>query len=359
MKVIAYLTEPASYTLDLIESVHIPNKISYKFLFNNSEAHSKSADKYSDSIFLNNLSIIDRYNHLKKDYKKYDALIFNGYDSVAFLLLWVIHIFSKEKKPIAIESDTPLKVPKNIFKRLVKSLYLNYLFKNQFLHALAGGNKVQKELFRFYGMPEKNIHFLPMVVDVNRFKFQPSRQRNPFFGFIFVGRFIPLKQIDFMISEFLLQFKNNMNVQFTLIGDGECYNDIYNKYSKFKNIIFKGRLYDDELINEFKLAHVLILASNNENWGLVFNEAMSAAIPVLSNKGIGANYDLIEGKDTGLIFDSSLKGDLSKKMNILYKNKSIYSVYSKNAFSLMHDYWNFDLYSKQLKLALLKMLDER
>ena len=105
---------------------------------------------------------------------------------------------------------------------------------------------------------------------------------------------------------------------------------------------------------EFELAHVLVLASNNENWGLVINEAMSASLAVLSNVGIGANYDLIKDKDTGLIFDASNKGDLANKMQILYRNKELYQILTKNAYSLMHEYWNFNLYFKQLNLAYQK-----
>ena len=98
-------------------------------------------------------------------------------------------------------------------------------------------------------------------------------------------------------------------------------------------------------------------ASNNENWGLVINEAMSASLAVLSNLGIGANYDLIQDKDTGLIFDASKKGDLANKMQILCKNKEKHQFLTKNAYSLMHGYWNFNLYSKQLNLALSKILN--
>ena len=83
---------------------------------------------------------------------------------------------------------------------------------------------------------------------------------------------------------------------------------------------------------------------------------MSSSLAILSNKGIGANYDLIKNKQTGLIFDSTIKGDLSNKMYTLYKNKEQYQLLTKNAYSLMHKYWNFNLYSKQLILSLSKIL---
>jgi glycosyltransferase involved in cell wall biosynthesis len=359
MKVIAFLTEPASYTIDLVKNVHIPNQISYKYLFNLSYTRPNSNEIYSDDLFLNKLSLIKQFKVIRNDYRTNDAIIFNGYDSISFLFLWLVHVFSKHKKPIAIESDTPLKIPSNFFKRLVKKWYLSHLFKNPYLHGLAGGNNSQKKLFSYYGMSSERIHFLPMVVDVNQFKYPPLRERHEKFTFLYVGRFIPLKQIECIIDEFLIKFRNDSSVQLVLVGDGESYAGISENYSNLENVIFKGRLSAKTLQKEFELANVLVLASNNENWGLVINEAMSAAIPILSNVGIGANYDLIEDKDTGLIFDSSVEGALANKMDIIYKNKELYQVCSKNAYSLMHEYWNFKLYSKQLKLALSKMVNEK
>ena len=181
-----------------------------------------------------------------------------------------------------------------------------------------------KNYFRYYGMSSDRIHFLPMVIDVDEFKFSSTRKRNSAFSFLYVGRLLKWKQIEHLIEEFLSKYNNNPSVQLVLVGDGECYDDIHNKYSNFNNILFRGRLTSSKLKKEYQLAHVFVLAAYNENWGLVINEAMSASLAVLSNKGIGANYDLINDKVTGLIFDASIKGDLANKMQILYRNKEQY-----------------------------------
>ena len=359
MKVIVFLTEPASYTIDLVKIVYLPNDISYKYLHTFSYSKPKTSEQFYDNLFLDKLSIISRFNTLKKDYDENDVVLFSGYTSISFFLLWIIHIFSRFKKPISIISDTPLKIPSNPFKRIAKKLYLNYLFKNPYLNGLAGGNDSHKNLFRYYGMSSERIHFLPMVVDVNQFKFSPLRKRNEVFTFLFVGRFISLKQIEVIIEEFLIKFEKDTSVQLILVGDGPKYTSIYEIYSKYTNVLFKGHLTAMDLKREFELAHVLVLASNNENWGLVINEAMSASLAILSNVGIGANYDLIKDKNTGLIFDALNKGDLANKMQKLYRNNELYQFLTKNAYSLMHEYWNFNLYSKQLNLALSKILEQK
>lgn len=356
MKVIVFLTEPASYTIDLVKKVYSPNKIDYKFLKKSSYSYPYKSKKIKNKLFINNYSFISKLSLIKKCYIKYDVIIFSGYNSFLFLMLWFVHIFAKIKKPISIISDTPLNIPSNFFKRFIKKHYLTYIFKNSFIHGFAGGNGSHKDLFSFYGMTNDRIHFLPMVIDVDEFNHTYKRKRDNNFTFLYVGRFIKRKQIEYLIDEFLSVYSSNFQVQLVLVGDGECYKDIYNKYSKFKNIIFRGRLTSSKLKKEYQLAHVFVLAAYNENWGLVINEAMSSSLVVLSNIGIGANYDLIQNKNTGLIFDSSIKGDLANKMQFLFKNKNHYRVLSRNAYYFMHNYWNFNLYFQQLKLALSKIL---
>ena len=58
-----------------------------------------------------------------KDYDENDIIPFSGYTSISFLLLWIIHVISKHKKPISIISDTPLKIPSNPFKRFAKMVF--------------------------------------------------------------------------------------------------------------------------------------------------------------------------------------------------------------------------------------------
>ena len=126
MKVIVFLTEPASYTIDLARKVYKPNDINYKFLYTSSYSKPKAFEQFEENLFLDKLSIISRIKTLKKDYKEHDIIMFSGYTSISFLLLLIIHVFSKHKKPISVISDTPLKIPSNLFRRIAKKWYLNF-----------------------------------------------------------------------------------------------------------------------------------------------------------------------------------------------------------------------------------------
>ena len=42
-----------------------------------------------------------------------------------------------------------------------------------------------------------------------------------------------------------------------------------------------------------------------------------------------------------------------------YRNKKLYKLLTENAYFTMHEYWNFNLYSKQLNLAISRMLKHK
>ena len=65
------------------------------------------------------------------------------------------------------------------------------------------------------------------------------------------------------------------------------------------NIYFTGFVSQNELL-AFAMRDLFVLASENEPWGLVVNEAMASGMPVLSTSSIGSAYDLIEDGVNGI-----------------------------------------------------------
>ena len=77
MKVIVFLTEPASYTIDLVKKVYSPNNIDYKFLKKSSYSYPYKSKNIKNKLFINNYSFISKLSLIKKCYIKYDAIILN------------------------------------------------------------------------------------------------------------------------------------------------------------------------------------------------------------------------------------------------------------------------------------------
>ena len=341
--IIVYFVEPAQYTLDLIKNVYEKIGAEHRFLQPKSTASSEEEKAIRTQSFLSQIELL--YN----DFQKSDFIIFNGFYNRELWFFILLNLFSRKKVQIGLESDTLLNIPKHPFKKALKRLVLSFLFRRDFIYGFPGGFGRHTNLFKNYGMSDDKIVTFPMVIDNSKFQ---KKEHNSNFTFLFVGRFIELKNINLILKSFLKLPQEKM--QFNLVGEGELFDELSARYNK-PNILFLGKQYGDDLVNAYKNADCLILASKSDQWGLVVNEAMASGLPIISSKFVGANYDLIENKDTGLIFDPEKEDDLTKKMLEMYKDKVQYEQFSNNAYNLMHNYWNYDLYRKQLLSVVEKM----
>ena len=349
MKIYCFFTEPASYTLDLIKHVYSPMNIDFCFLKSVSEAKSSViTDSY---VFLDRTSFFYRLKHIFNVLNEHDLVIFNSYNNYIFILSIILKIFGFKKIKIAIESDTQLLIPNNI-KRIIKKIYLSYIFKKKYVYGLAAGNYTHKDLFRFYGMKEKNIFLMPLMV--NNFKFYPKNVINKKeFIFLFVGRLIKRKNIESLINVFNYKFGDKKAI-LKIIGDGPLFNYLYHKYSSNKIKII-GKLFDDDLVKEFNRSSVFVCPSYFEPWGLVVNEALSSSLPVIARREVGSVWDLLDNKKTGFIVKNDKQ--MGEKMLEFFNNKDLLNTYSKNAYDLMKNYWNYDLYINCLNKFIGKIRD--
>tara|TARA_B100001741_G_C16555109_1_gene602098 strand:+ start:6185 stop:7243 length:1059 start_codon:yes stop_codon:yes gene_type:complete len=345
MRVFSYFVEPASYTLDLINNIYLKLKIPFVFIRGHSEA--KSSQKVDKENFLNQRNLFSKLALVCEIWNKNDLIIINGYNNYPFILTFIFNILSFKKRYIAIESDTQLNIPRNIFKRIVKSIYLNVIFRSKYVIGFAGGSKTHKELFRFYGMTEDRIYLMPMMVDNEKY-YLDNKIFPEVFTFLFVGRLIDTKNVDKLCERFISSF-SDLNAQLIIIGGGDNLEDYKKRYFHDK-IHFKGFVFDDELLRYYKNASVLVFPSSVEAWGLVINEAMSSSLPIIAHKEVGAVHDLIIDNLTGFVIEDWM--ELELKMMEMYSNPSKCEVFSENAEKLMKEHWNYQLYKKNLSNAI-------
>ncbi len=340
MNVFCYFIEPASYTLDLASNIYDKNKIDYCFIYSNTLVKSK---KKSDKICLDKLSFISKLSFIFSTYISNDIIIINGYNNYPFLLTFMLNIFSFKKKVIASESDTQFSIPNNMLKRILKWVYLSIIFRCKSVLGFAGGSNSHKDLFRRYGMKEDRIFLMPMMVDNSRF-YQEEKFFPQTFVFLYVGRLVKHKNVEILIKEFNENF-SEVHAVLKIVGSGKEESYLKSKYMSDK-VLFLGEMFHDDLILEFKNASCFVCPSKFEPWGLVVNEALSSALPVIANKDVGANYDLIKSRYTGLI--ALNMEDFANKMLELYNDPDLLQEFSKNASDLMRNHWNYDLYNSCL-----------
>lgn len=137
--------------------------------------------------------------------------------------------------------------------------------------------------------------------------------------FLFVGRLVALKNVKTIIEAFRrLNQENNVLV---IIGSGEEEATLraLSADSGWGNVIFTGRLEGDELYSWYNVATAFILASYQEPFGAVTNEALLAGCWAIISKKAGSQC-LVKPGENGDIFEPMDVDELSSKMEYVHKN---------------------------------------
>jgi glycosyltransferase involved in cell wall biosynthesis len=244
-----------------------------------------------------------------------DLIVSCGYGVPGMLqaLLWSIF---KNIPVILLSESKEDDAKRNLWQEILKSILIK-LYKS----ALVGAECHKKYLIKL-GMPKAAI-FLGYDV-VNNDSFHPDKIKHlpqpiaqPYF--LAINRFVPKKNLSFLISSYS-QYRQNMgNLAWDLVlcGDGELRPQIERQIADLeltKFIHLPSFLQQEELLPYFAHASCFIHASIQEQWGLVVNEAMAAGLPVLVSNRCGCFEDLVIEGVNGFGFDPGNQEELVQLM---------------------------------------------
>lgn len=145
--------------------------------------------------------------------------------------------------------------------------------------------------------------------------------------FLFVGRLVALKNVGNIINAFIQL--NRKDTALVIVGDGPE----REKMMRFSeqgevNICFTGRLEGDELWQWYNIADCFVLASYQEAFGAVTNEALLAGCKGLISNKAGSQC-LIENGKNGFTFEPTNVSELVMLMKRVMENSL------PNAFSTL------------------------
>ncbi|HEY9608521.1 glycosyltransferase family 4 protein [Allocoleopsis sp.] len=196
----------------------------------------------------------------------------------------------------------------------------NWILK-RYKAALVGGQVHKRYLIKL-GMPAESI-FLGYDVVGNDFlhpdniKSIPSPLEKPYF--LAINRFVPKKNLLFLLSSYAA-YRHVAGAKawdLVLSGDGQQRPEMEQQITELglKDVVhLPGFLQQDELLPYFAHAKCFIHASIQEQWGLVVNEAMAAALPVLVSNRCGCFEDLVIEGINGFGFDPENSQQLADLM---------------------------------------------
>jgi len=163
---------------------------------------------------------------------------------------------------------------------------------------------------RFNNRYKQDLHVIPLGVDFNYFRRGEScstRERS----IVFVGHIKPRKGLIYALKAFKNIIKDDEHITFYIIGEVHmsAYTDsclqFIEENKMNKQVIFLGKVSDQELIRIYKKSICNLLPSVNdgnsfEGFGLIHLEANACGIPSIGSSDCGNESAIVNGK-TGFL----------------------------------------------------------
>jgi glycosyltransferase involved in cell wall biosynthesis len=157
--------------------------------------------------------------------------------------------------------------------------------------------------------------------------------------------------------------EKRFDISLKIVGDGPLRENIIEKINQLnldKNVYFYGWVKDKEKIFEIlDESNVLLLPSiAGEGTPLVFFEAFSRGLPVISTKFPGADEVIIDGINGYLVdysTDEDIVNQFVEKIEFLIKHPEIYEQISKNNLEKAKE-WTMEEFSKIQRERVIKLV---
>jgi glycosyltransferase involved in cell wall biosynthesis len=180
------------------------------------------------------------------------------------------------------------------------------------------------------------------------------REKEPDPTICFVGRLKKHKLPDHALEAFLLIKKKIPNAKMWYIGDGDMRRLLEIKASNCSDITFYGRVNDAVKFKLLSRAHLLLMPSIKEGWGLVVTEAYAMGTPVIGYNVPGLRDSILEGK-TGYLVRTNSSEDMAKLAINLLNDRDLLNQYSNNALCQARKF-SWDISANMFDDILLRLL---
>jgi glycosyltransferase involved in cell wall biosynthesis len=254
--------------------------------------------------------------------------------------------YFKGKIPIWFRGDSTILTQQGFFKRILRKLWLTWVYKNVDVALFPG--EANKQYSLEYGLKQDQLKWMPHAIDNDRF-FSNDKILNEAIVlreklnisseevvFLFAGKLEPIKQPVMLIDAFNLA--NLTKAKLVILGNGSLEILLKNKGRNNSNIIFVDFQNQSAMPAWYAMSDVFVLPSKSETWGLAINEAMAAGKPVIASEACGATLNLVKPNQTGFVFKSNDPISLANALAESYQLKDSWGSYSKNAIQLIENY---------------------
>jgi glycosyltransferase involved in cell wall biosynthesis len=253
----------------------------------------------------------------------------NNYDIVIDEVHW-FPFFAKlyaPKKTIALTCETATKLFPRIFPPVI-SYAFQLLEKLYFLiyktvPTMTISESTKKDLIK-EGVKKDLITVLPMGVTIPKNLKKYDKEKNP--TFIYLARLNKQKGIYDVISAFAIINRATPNSKLWIVGTGEKNfvdeaKSLVKKYGLEKNIKFFGFVDESKKFELLARAHILLVPSLHEGWGLTVPEASAVGTPSIVYNVAGLRDIARNTKSVVVLKNNSPSEMAASALEILNNNK--------------------------------------
>lgn len=162
-------------------------------------------------------------------------------------------------------------------------------------------NEDYLEYFKSWSL--KHVFLVSSGVDTARFeKGLAGHVSSDVFKVLFVGRLAWQKGVHILCPTIAMMNSGNKdrNIEFRLIGSGPLEGLVKEVATKFKNVKHLGYVADNELLEEYKGANVLVMPSKEEGFSLTILEAAASGLPIVASD-ISGLREVIRNGSNGIL----------------------------------------------------------
>jgi glycosyltransferase involved in cell wall biosynthesis len=211
---------------------------------------------------------------------------------------------------------------------LVESLKSSFM---KHCEAFVVAGKSSRDYVKGLGAAEERIFTAPDAVDTEFFAERADFIRAdaaaarkalglPPRFFLFVGRLVPEKGVFDLLQAYDALAPNlRSEVGLVFVGNGPAGAELQRRAASINPgaVQFTGFAQREQLPVYYALADVLIFPTHSDPWGLVVNEAMACALPVIASSAAGCVEDLVKDHHNGRVISPRDIHQLTGAMNEL------------------------------------------
>lgn len=228
-----------------------------------------------------------------------------------------------------------LPYPVAVFGRTIEKVYL-FLYRKIPVMAISPSTK--NDLIS-EGIDKKNITVLPMGITVPKMTKRLPKEIT--FTVLFVGRIHPLKGVIDAIEALNIIHSKIPQAKLWIVGTGDAsyIKTLQERIDQLKlteQVYFYGFLSEEDKFNLYQRAHILLVPSVHEGWGLIVSEAASQGTPSIAYN-TGGLRDVVADYETGILTKLNNSQALAQETLELYKNKKEYYRFQQAGIKKFHE----------------------